>query len=323
MNIREAKLNGIRGAAEVHQRLGIIDYLKEGIDQIDVFQALSNLDIPTLCRPLDGLLGAYINSESKGVLITTKRRLPIQRFTAAHELGHVWLKHEESLDSEQTIGLARQGVATVPLQEIEAEAFASEFLLPKLLIVQTAKKQGWRKSDLSDPKVVYQLALRTGTSYEASWRALLENNLITHKAAEFIRSKPPKEAKESVLGDIIPDDYHLDVFKLTSKDNGLEIKASPEDIIVLELQEHSNGGYLWSDLYNYPSLKLIKDQSFSKDSNNIGGSRVRKYVFQGAGKVELNMEEKRPWEKSSAPIDQVDLNLDFNGKEIGLPKACR
>jgi hypothetical protein len=50
-------------------------------------------------QPLDKLLGAYVPAEEPGILITTKRPLSIQRFTAAHELGAIAVKARNALFS--------------------------------------------------------------------------------------------------------------------------------------------------------------------------------------------------------------------------------
>ena len=60
-------------------------------------------DIPVMFRPLKNLLGAYIDDPGQGVMVTTQRQLPVQRFTAAHELGHAALGHEASLDEEDIL----------------------------------------------------------------------------------------------------------------------------------------------------------------------------------------------------------------------------
>lgn len=322
MNIREAKLNGIRAAAEVHHYLGIDNYLTEGGEFVDVFEALSSLGILTLCRPLEGLLGAYFGSKNKGILVTTNRRLPIQRFTAAHELGHFWLGHEASLDSENTISLARQGVVSVPIQEIEAEAFASEFLLPKRLLVNTAKRQKWNRSDFKNPKNVYQLSLRTGTSYEATWRALFENNLIDFNTAEKIKASLPKVLKKHVLGEVKLDNPWADAFRLSLRDKGANILASPEDIVLIDLPEHSSGGYLWSGLPESGFSSVLNEQQTSIDSA-IGSVANRKIYFRAEGSVQIHMEERRPWEVAVDALELFDVKIDFNGKEYGLPRVTR
>jgi len=81
-------------AGRLHRQLGSQDWVKREGGNIDVFSAILLLDVPLLLRPLKGLLGAYLREPTPGVLVTTERSLSIQRFTAAHELGHCLLKHE-------------------------------------------------------------------------------------------------------------------------------------------------------------------------------------------------------------------------------------
>jgi len=323
--IRNAKLMGARAAAEVHQKLGIRDKIKEGVEQVDIFYSINELDISILCKPLEGLLGAYFSKPDKGIIVTTNRRLPIQRFTAAHELGHYWLKHEESLDTEKSIKLARQGVTNIPLQEIEAEAFASEFLLPKLLIIKTAKKQGWNHVELKKPNIVYQLSLRTGTSYDATRLALLENNIIDINTARILRDIQPKITKNNILGNERLENPWSDVFLVTSGENGSTIQASPEDTIIIELPEHSNGGYLWSEIGSDEKLELTSDETIHVDENNIGSINKRRLSLRGKSntKAKIHIEERRPWEVNKYPLETFEININFEGKEEGLPRAAR
>ena len=76
-------------------------------------------------------------------MVTTKRPLPVQRFTAAHELGHAELGHEASLDDAGGAGAAdfRLGHGSDP-REDQANAFATELLTPQWLIVHHMKRQG-------------------------------------------------------------------------------------------------------------------------------------------------------------------------------------
>jgi len=323
MNLRDAKLRGIRAASEVHHQLGIDRYIKEGMELVDVFSSIADLDIPALCRPLEGLLGAYHASEnSRGILITTNRRLPIQRFTAAHELGHAWLGHESSLDSEDLILSARTSPMSVAVQEIEAESFASEFLLPKTLFYFTAKRQGWNKASLCKPETVYQLSLRTCTSYEATWRAMLEHKLIDRKAADILSSATPKEAKASVLGQLQPSDPWADALNLRAEDSGTHILASPQDTVVLSLSENASSGYRWEGLENQPNVELLDDRNSSSDQD-IGSVTQREMAFRGTGNQTIHLEQKRPWESGESPLNEFDIEIDFNGQERGLPRAAR
>ena len=325
MNIRNAKLNGIRAAAEVHRRLGLDRKIMEGAEYIDVFEAIKDLEIPTLCRPLKGLLGAYTKAHGGGILVTTQRRLPIQRFTAAHELGHHWLDHADSKDSEQSISLARQGIANVPLQEIEAEAFASEFLLPKSLLFKTAKRMGWGSQDLQNPETVYQFSLRTATSYEATWRALREANYITAEQIEILKNTAPKSIKEKIWGDYKPDDSWANALCINEKDSGSHIIASPVDTVLVDLKEHSSGGYEWSDITNTDGVQVLSNEVTEPNDNEdkIGSVTHRKVFFKGDGSVKLKMNESRPWEQNDSSATSFEITIDFNGTEEGIPRAAR
>ncbi|PHQ59233.1 MAG: hypothetical protein COC10_13500 [Sphingobium sp.] len=324
MNIREAKLNGIRAASEIHHNLKIDTHIKEGLESVDVFEALHRLNIPTICRPLEGLLGAFLNNgEQQGILVTTNRRLPIQRFTAAHELGHYWLGHEQSLDTEETVQLARSAKNLAEIQEIEAEAFASEFLLPKSLLTKTAIRHNWKKADFKKPDIVYQLALRTGTSYEATWRALLENNFIDNQSAEHLSLTPPKSSKKVILQGKTLTDSWADVLHLRDKDNGAHFMASPDDIVLVELEEHSSSGYRWMGLPDNQQFKLISDENKSALTDVIGSITSRNIYFQAKGSINLSMREQRPWQPPNTALKSFEVKIDFFGKEHGLPRAAR
>jgi IrrE N-terminal-like domain len=124
-------------------------------------------------QPLDKLIGAYLPGEEVGVLITTKRPLPVQRFTGAHELGHSYMRHKPSLDDENILRRAPFSTSgRLDRQEREADAFASMFLTPAWLLALNLERQGWTAHDLENPSKVYQASLRIGTSYTTTCYAL-------------------------------------------------------------------------------------------------------------------------------------------------------
>src|SRR5689334_20127462 len=131
----EAVRNGTMAAARLHVRAGTRAALQGHGGGIDVFGAAVSEQLPLLLRPLKGLLGAFLPDPIPGVLVTTQRPLSIQRFTAAHELGHFKMGHRPSLDDESI--LRRMAMTTVAkasdpdFQEVEADAFAVGFLMPK------------------------------------------------------------------------------------------------------------------------------------------------------------------------------------------------
>src|SRR5260370_21304922 len=173
MASRYAILNAVVAADRLHREFDTKARAERGEGRSDVFGSVVKRDIPVMFRPLKGLLGAYIDNPDQGVLVTTQRPLPVQRFTAAHELGHAALGHEASLDEEDILTRALFVTeASYDPREIQANAFSTELLTPRWLLVQHMKRQGWTRENLTDPVVVYQLALRMGSSYSATCYAL-------------------------------------------------------------------------------------------------------------------------------------------------------
>lgn len=122
MSRRQAILEGAMAAARLHDQLDVRHAVESSGGSIDVFGALLVLKAALIFRPLDGLLGFCIRGADRpGVVISTQRPLRIQRFTGAHELGHVYLGHTESLDGEEI--LTRGGPMTNEL-EIAANSCA-------------------------------------------------------------------------------------------------------------------------------------------------------------------------------------------------------
>ena len=105
-----------------------------GVDQtrqIDVFGLCEDLGLWLVFLPLDNLLGAYVPEGVGGIMITTARPVSVQRFTAAHELGHWRMDHGH--------GLALDGAEHIlgrsPLEaEQLAQFFAANLLMPPPLV---------------------------------------------------------------------------------------------------------------------------------------------------------------------------------------------
>lgn len=325
---RDAILAGIARAAELHHELGVRERLKDGSRPMDVFAAIEALKIMVLFRPLNGLLGAYVPTpNSAGMLITTLRDHHVQRFTAAHELGHHVLQHRTvSLDIK--VGYVARGEKTgYDQQELEADAFAAEFLLPKWLIAAHARRQGWGLAELRRPEVVYQLSLRLAASYSATCWALASANFLSQTQAGEIAERAPKVSKQHAMPDVVPSSWHSDVWLLSERDGGAQLLGSPEDFLVLNLPEHVAGGFEW-DIGPIPSggLEVRKDARIDIAGDTIGGTVTRRVVVQGSGatRTKLRLEERRPWEGGDSAINSMEFNLALLGKEpVGLLRTER
>lgn len=244
-NVRSAILRGTQAAARVHRDLRLRTRLEETGERIDIFNIIATLDLPLLFKPLDSLLGAFLQHPSPGILITTKRPLSVQRFTGAHEFGHYHLDHEPSLDKEDILRRSPFAAgAAYDFQEMEADAFAVEFLLPKWLILTQLKKHAWQVQDMIRPEMAYQLSLRIGASYDATCRALERYKVINQTARERLLLHKPQAIKETLLREFGQTAGWSDVWLLSESDQGTLIEGGKTDLFILRLREHVGLGRL-------------------------------------------------------------------------------
>ena len=320
---------GTMAAARLHQRLDLRRQIEARGGNVDVFAAVQSLDLPLLLRPLQGLLGAYLTEPTPGVLVTTQRPMSIQRFTAAHELGHFSLRHQPSLDDESMLRrMPTQNQPSDDLQEVEADAFAVEFMMPRWLIAWHAARQSWTVNDFRRPNVVYQLALRIGASYEATCWTLVRHRFIQQVQARELLQTQPRALKVALLEAHRPQDYRGDVWLLTERDAGARIDGSRNDLFVLRLEEHSGGGYLWDiDQLKASGFAIARDdlEAVDGDGDGVGGPVIRRVTaappetYRGR----LALDERRPWDPDP-PLSSLAVEVDLTGpEEEGLSRAER
>lgn len=324
---RSALSNGTAAAARIHRKLGSRQNIEQNIGWIDVFGAIAQLDLPLLLRPLDGLLGAYCCVPEPDILVTTKRPLAIQRFAAAHELGHHCLEHQGGIDDEITLRESggpdsRQST----LGEVEANAFAAGFLLPKWLVDRQTNIQGWQVKHLADPIVMYQLSLRMGASFAATWRALRNCNLISAEIARRMQHTKLRQVKKTLLDGYEPPDYRRNVWLLTTHDQGNWIRASRRDFFVIRLKEHPASGYVWDEEELIQrGFAIVGDVREEDPPNAIGASVYRRLLVhpEWQAKEELCMGERRPWDPRQQ-FNHFGIQCDLAGKELpGASRAAR
>jgi predicted secreted protein len=318
---------GTLAAARLHQALGLRVSIEAQGGAVDVFGAIHALELPLLLRPLQGLLGAYLSEPAPGVLVTTQRPMAIQRFTAAHELGHYVMKHQPSLDDESILRrLAVMGEAAGDIQEIEADAFAASFLIPRWLVHWHMAQQGWTVDYLRRPEVVYQLSLRLGASYEATSWTLVRHRQLPAALASMLQRTQPRDLKVALLDDYRPENYRGDVWLLTERDAGTRIDGSRNDLFVLRLKENSGAGYLWNiDQLKASGFAIVRDGREAIDGEGVGGPVIRRVTAEAGegGRGSLHLDERRPWQPDS-PLSRLDLDFDFTGpEEVGLSRAER
>ncbi|MGH8612253.1 MAG: ImmA/IrrE family metallo-endopeptidase [Gammaproteobacteria bacterium] len=324
MTKRDAILEGAQAAARLHEQLSTRKAVEVSGGCVDVFGALLSVDAALVFRPLEGLLGFCIRgSAALGVVISTRRPLRIQRYTGAHELGHVVLGHTLSLDGPEIL---RRGSARNEM-EVAADSFASAFLLPKWLLQMHARRQGWNRASMAEPHVVYQLSLRAGASYEATCLALERHEIIDTATRQLLDNKPRRKIKAELLDGFKIENFYPDVWLLTERDEGLTLEGQPDDLFVLRLAEKGGAGYLWNTEGLIESgFAILRDtRKIPPPEKAIGAPVTRALMARRTepARGDFSLELRRPWRKEDAPIASLHVTYDLNGKEVGLPRAVR
>lgn len=318
---RNAVLEGSSKAAEVHEQLSLRARVGDGSGPIDVFRVITDMDVGFLFRPLDKLLGAFLPAPVRGIVVTTQRDLYVQRYTAAHELGHFLLDHEVSLDDERLIGFAPRGAYRDP-QEIAADAFASELLMPRWLVAAHVRRQQWTADALRTPGVVYQLSLRLGVSYEAMCWGLEGHRAISREDAQRLARIAPKATKTDALRGPFLTHPRANVWSLTSNDSGLMLVGASDDVIQIELRERASAGLTWNvDVAAAQGFQILDDEQ--RAVGGIGAFGVRRFALKGSGTLDLCLQEGRQWDTASEPSKTFGVRFSLEGRESGIPRACR
>jgi hypothetical protein len=245
----------------------------------------------------------------------------VQRFTLAHELGHLRLGHRTSLDEAVGFADGWQRNPNRP-EEAGADAFASELLASRDLIRVVSRQHKWTRQSLSDARRVYQLSLRLGLSYKATCWALSNSQIIPMDRAARLADVTLQSIKQDIVPPEFLEDSWADVWELMPTDSKTSIEAGPFDVFVLSLEEQASGGYLWLTGRADAELQILADQS--EISPLYGDSSVRKMVlrFASPDHHRCQLEHKRPWNEET--IERFDMRVDTRGKETpGLPRRVR
>lgn len=323
-----ARLEAVAAAKALHLDLESRARLELGEGQIDVFGAIESLGITLVFKPLTSALGLCLPSPLRGIIITTERVLSIQRFTAAHELGHAVLDHSGSID--RTLNY-RSGFAADlhDLQEIAADAFAAEFLLPRWLYKYHIQKQGWTvQGHLQDPATVYQLALRMGASFEATCWGLVSHNVISQTAAQTLVDTKVAALKSQIGEGHRPANSWADAWKISQRDHGALLRGSREDLLRLDLAEASGAGFQWNigDLKDAGFEILADHNAIDTSPMNYGAQTMRTIIARppDTAMTDISLEERQPWTNGAPGSGTLDIRMNLEGKERGgVSRATR
>jgi Zn-dependent peptidase ImmA (M78 family) len=320
-SFRDAVLGGTLEAAQLHADSKSEHNEKHIACAVDVFKFIDDRHIDLMFQKLGGLLGAYLHFQRPGILVTTERSLAIQRFTAAHELGHAVLNHRAGVDDDSMLTRTPFDGAYYDLKEVAADTFAAMFLMPEFLINSIAERHKWDHKTIRQPEIIYQLSLRLGVSYEALIRTLVKHSILQKQESAALLNIPVKRLKQSLLGSaIVPTDWRCNVWLLTESDMQTSITAEPNDFFVVRLREMSGAGYLWNlDQVLQAGFEVLADRREFLSGDEIGGDAAR--IFTSRAGVQkpgpFVVQQKRPWDPTDI-AGEFYIQLQIRINELGL-----
>lgn len=317
------------------------EHLRLGTDleqRIDIFDIIERAGIWLMFQPLKDLYGGYERvGDAAGIIINAKHPLSLQRYTAAHEYGHHVLGHKSSIDDAERIQATRQRLDP---SEVAAQTFAAHFLMPLQLVNTVLRRMGLplRPGQLS-PHQAYLLSLDLGASYSAAVNHLATLGKITGEAAGELRRQPPKTTKAEIGRGVRPQDVWSDAWPLKEYDKGRVMYPRVNDELYISLPEMPSTGYVWTvagpsvvDLSTAETtekpadgacLGLISDEfeprAELEGKGRLGTGGVRHLAFRvlRPGRHTLELVKRRPWQRTAAPVDTFEVELDVSPKRTG------
>lgn len=301
---REAEVRALRARRD----LGV-----EMDRPVDIYGAIRAMRLWLLFQPLDGLFGMYQRQDTAaGVVISVKVHPALQRYTAAHELGHHVMGHQAGIDPERNI----TRWTSLNTQELGAQMFAAEFLMPLAAVNAAASSLGIGPGNLGEV-AVYQLSLRLRTSYSAMITRLQTLSWIDRTEVARLRSIPPKQVKARLLGRP-PTDSRSDVWLVTDRQEPAAISPLVGDEVLFSLEETPSTGYRW-DPELADGLAVEYDEFVEPIGTDLeepigGPGRRRLYVaVKEPLSSHVRFSLRRQWE-TQEPAAAVDVALEADNR---------
>jgi len=314
-----ANLRDVRREAVLQAELLLADLEVGPADRIRIFDLIEDQRIWLSFDPLDKLYGWYQRvGGAAGVVINASHPVPLQRFTAAHELGHHVLGHAYCLDDEQTI--INGGRGTDP-KEVGAYTFASDLLMPLAAMEYHLARLGL---DPARPRVAptdaYRLSVELGVSYAAAVVQLASLDKIPWHAVPALRQAHPLALKQQLLGRA-PDYSRAAVWLLNEADDGRHLVVDVGDELYVRLKEIRSSGYRWVPAAStLEGLTVLDDALVPADDaeRRYGASRARRLVLKAVnpGARSIVADLRHAWEPESEPVQRFAIAVDIEEPRV-------
>ena len=333
---RKKRLQIARCASGILRDSGALERIRdEGYTRVDPFKIAIDADLAVMKRRLQDLLGGFLRDTQSGILVNIDRPPGMVHMTCAHELGHYFLGHETTVD--QALDYGPKG----DIKEREADWFAYHLLMPRSLIVDVMRRKCWRHSDLKNPSTLYQLSLRLGTSFTATYWTLVSLEMLSVGVVEGDKlSRTSLQQLKHELATWVPEQTLSDVWLLDENDRERILEPRPKDRFIVDLPNHTSAGYLWS-------LDEVADAGFRLNPLTVdveaspspvdgplvvGGRGRQRYVLEHdikqnsdvpAKRLALEFKEARPWHAHETQKTSFTLAAEFELMALGLDKQSQ
>jgi Zn-dependent peptidase ImmA (M78 family)/predicted secreted protein len=314
-----ADLRGVRREAVLQAELLLAEFDIGPADRIRIFDFIEDQRIWLTFEPLDRLYGWYQRvGDAAGVVINASHPAPLQRFTAAHELGHHVLGHAYCLDDEQTIIDGGQG--TDP-KEVGAYTFASDLLMPLAAVEHHLARLGL---DPARPRVapadVYQLSVELGVSYAATVVQLASLNKVSWGQVPVLRKVRPLTLKQQLVGRA-PENARAAVWLLNKADDGRHLIVDRGDELHVELEEIRSSGYRWIPAAATLEAFSVLESGLAPISATVpryGATQRRRIVLKAvnSGARSIVIDLRHAWDLEAEPAQRFAIGVDIEGSRI-------
>lgn len=208
-------------------------------EPLDVFDVIDALGLWLVFNRLNSLLGAVVPKGDGGIMLTTQRGPAVQRYTAAHEIGH-WILdvNEPAFDTEDDIFYPSVD------RERLAQLFAGHLLMPPPLVFATCARHAISSASEATGPAVYLVARDMGASYEATVRQLTHLDIIDTTRRDYLLSLTPARVKAELCHGHRPTGW-VDVWPLDISSAGSRVQVTEGDELFVALPENRTTGYRW------------------------------------------------------------------------------
>jgi Zn-dependent peptidase ImmA (M78 family) len=200
MNRVDVARNAVSMALRVRQRAGL------GLSvPVNPFDACASLNIEVRFANISSMEGMLARKPSLTIIVSSVRPSGRQAFTCAHELGHLVLDHQSTVDD--VLDLMTEGEPAYQQDNVEeyaADQFAAFFLMPKTAVVAALRDRGL-DPERCPPVHLLMLAVWFGVGFSTlAAHIRFSLNLISQGRYDVLRRLRPQDLRKQITGQDFP-----------------------------------------------------------------------------------------------------------------------